>query len=350
MFGLNRGGFNLTRGLVILAVLLVPLVVLGLIKKDEYWLSVSFGALLVGLSDPGGAMRQRTAKMASIALIGALLTALGFGIGAKDWWWAVLAAFAVTLVAGLAIRFGVNRFIAGALLNIWFVLAIGLVATYHHKGIHIHAWAQALAWLVGAVVWMAVLFIAWFVNGREPPPKPVPEIPGDISPRPLTRPIVAFSVLRALGMAVAVAIAYGFHLPNAYWMPLAAVIAMRPTLQESALFAEQRVAGALIGAVAAAVVLLTVDSKHALEALIVLLLAFGATIRMVNYAFYTALTAAAALIALDLPNPANVSAEVDRVLWTFAGVGIGVGVLLLAGLLSKRTAKTPPASSHPQPA
>jgi len=37
------------------------------------------------------------------------------------------------------------------------------------------------------------------------------------------------------------------------------------------------------------------------------------------------------------------------VLWTLCGVGIGVLVMLLAGLLVKRTAKAPPQQA-PQPA
>ena len=64
VFELDRKGFNLARGLVILAVLLVPLVVLGLIDKEEYWLSVAFGALLVGLAS-STASRSRTREISS---------------------------------------------------------------------------------------------------------------------------------------------------------------------------------------------------------------------------------------------------------------------------------------------
>jgi hypothetical protein len=39
------------------------------------------------------------------------------------------------------------------------------------------------------------------------------------------------------------------------------------------------------------------------------------------------------------PNLANLGHEARRVLFTFADVGIGVIVMLLAGLLTKRTAK-----------
>jgi hypothetical protein len=40
---------------------------------------------------------------------------------------------------------------------------------------------------------------------------------------------------------------------------------------------------------------------------------------------------------LDLPHPSNYAAEGYRLLWTLCGVGIGVLVMLFAGLLAKRT-------------
>ena len=67
-----------------------------------------------------------------------------------------------------------------------------------------------------------------------------------------------------------------------------------------------------------------------------------------NYAFYCAALAATVLIADDLPHPTDLADEGRRVLFTFAGVGIAVIVMLLAGLLQKRTAKTaPPAPAAP---
>jgi fatty-acid desaturase len=55
--------------------------------------------------------------MGPVALVGALLTALGFGIGDGALEFVVLAAFAVTLVGGLTVKFGLHRFVAGMLLN-----------------------------------------------------------------------------------------------------------------------------------------------------------------------------------------------------------------------------------------
>lgn len=42
-----------------------------------------------------------------------------------------------------------------------------------------HTWAQTLAWLAGAVLWIAVTFIVWLARGRKDQPQSVPKIPGD---------------------------------------------------------------------------------------------------------------------------------------------------------------------------
>ena len=188
----------------------------------------------------------------------------------------------------------------------------------------------------------------WLVHGRRAQPQPVAEIPGDISPRPLTRPLILFAVIRAVAVSIAVAIAFGLQLPNAYWMPIAAIIAMKPSLQQSTLVAEQRVAGTIVGAVVAALVLLAVDNRTALEVIVVVLLALAASIRTMSYTWYTAAVAGAVLIAADVSHPSNLTDEGRRILFTFAGVGIAIIVLLLAGLLQKRTAKpAPPAPQSP---
>jgi hypothetical protein len=160
----------------------------------------------------------------------------------------VLAAFVVTLLGGLAVKYGVHRFVAAYLLNAWFIIALGLptliaydLPTVFRSGlIHTEPWKQALAWLLGSAVWIVGTFIVWLAGGRKGVPQPVAEIPGDISPRPLTRPVILFAVIRAVAVSAAVAIAFGLQLPNAYWMPVAAIIAMKPDLQQTTFVAEQR--------------------------------------------------------------------------------------------------------------
>jgi uncharacterized membrane protein YccC len=162
-----------------------------------------------------------------------------------------------------------------------------------------------------------------------------------------------FAVLRALTVGATVALAFGLDLTHGAWMPVAAMVAMKPSLEQATLVAVQRLAGALIGAVAAALLLLVPTSEHGLklfsvlrglEVVALLLLMHGVAVRFWNYALYSAAIAAAVLILLDLPQPSDYAAEGYRMLWTLCGVGFAVLVMLLAGLLGRRSAAKNPAS------
>jgi hypothetical protein len=73
----------------------------------------------------------------------------------------------------------------------------------------------------------------------------------------------------------------------------------------------------------------------------------GVGIRFWNYALYCGAIAAAVLTLLDLTKPTNYGDEGYRILWTLCGVAIGVLVMLLAGLLARRSAKAPPQPAAP---
>jgi len=126
VFQLNRQGFNLRRGAII-AVILGLLIIVGVLPQDRrYFLTAIFAALSVAVSDPGGNYGYRVPRLAVVTVAGALLTALGFGIGGGAWGWVVLAAFVATGLAGLAVKYGLHRFVAAYLLKIWFIIALGL--------------------------------------------------------------------------------------------------------------------------------------------------------------------------------------------------------------------------------
>jgi fusaric acid resistance family protein len=357
VFELDPAAINWPRAVVVLDALLVVLVVFWAIGHEQYLLSAIFGVAFAALADPGGSYWHRAWHIGSFALIGGGLTALGFGIGGDAWGWLVLAAFAVTLVAGLAVMFGVHRFVAAYLLNIWFVITLAVAASFHQDA-HItsHTWAQVLAWVGGCALWVAVTFGGWLIRGRHDQPQPFAEIPGDTSRRKLTPPLIVFALIRAIVMAVTFALAFGLDLDHGYWMAFAAIVAMQASLDQSTVVAAQRLIGTLIGAAAAALLLLIPASVHGpqlvaitrgLEVVALVLIMHAVAIRFWNYALYCGAIAAAVLILLDLPNPSNFADEGYRVLWTLCGVGIGVLAMLLVGLLAKRTAKAPPRPTAP---
>jgi uncharacterized membrane protein YgaE (UPF0421/DUF939 family) len=186
----------------------------------------------------------------------------------------------------------------------------------------------------------------WLARGRTAQQQPVAEmIPGSTAPVPLTRQVIGYAVLRTVAITAAVAIAFGLHLPYADWMPVAALVAMQPSLQQSTMIAIQRVTGTVIGAAVSIVFLLTVDSKPALAVIIAIFAAIAGAIRTASFTWYSVAVAGLVLIALDLPHPSNLTDEGQRILFTFIGVAIAVAVTLLAQLLAKR--KAPPAQPAP---
>jgi len=359
VFQLNPGGLNWPRAVLFLDIALVPLVVFWAIGYEQYLLSALFGLLFCWLIDPGGSYGSRVSRIAGFGLIGAGVTALGFGIGGDAWGWLVLAVSLVTFVAGLAVTFGVHRFVAGMVLNIWFVVALAVEFSLHtHARVTSYTWAQVLAWAGGSALWIAVTFVAWLLGGREDRPQPIAELPGDTAVRRLTRPVIMFAVIRALAMGGAAALAFGLNLSYGYWIAIATMIAMKPDLGQSTLIAAQRLAGAMIGAAVAALLLLIPANlsglhlftvEHGFEIVALVFLMHGVATRFWNYACYTAAIAAGVLILVDLPQPSSFDAVGWRVLWTLTGVGIGLIVILLGGLLGRATARPQPQPQPPAP-
>jgi hypothetical protein len=358
VFQLNPAGPTWPRAVMFLDIALVPLVVVWAIGHPEYLLSALFGALFVWLADPGGSYGQRVARLAIYAAIGAGLTALAFGIGGDAWGWLVFAASAVTLVASLAVIFGVRRFVNAVILNIWFIIALAVAFGFHHSSHHItqYTWAQTLAWTGGAALWIVVSFFAWLISGRQDQPRPFTEFPGDTSRQKLTAAIVMFAVLRTVVVAGTSAIAFGADPSHGVWLVFSALVAMKPSLEQSTVFAMQRLSGTLIGAAAAMLLLLIPASVHGLhlvavtlglQAVALVILAHGAALRFWNYAIYYTCISAGVLTLIDVLEPSDYSAEGYRVLWVFCGVVIGVLVMLLAGLLAKRNAKEQPKAAPP---
>ena len=156
VFALDRSKVDVRRALLLLGELVVMLVVTWKLDAGPYFYSLAFGALFVGLIDPGGSFADRLWKLTAFAVAGAVLTAAAYAIGGEAWYWMVAAIFVVTLVSSLALRYGVHRFVAAMLLNVWFLIVLSLPAGFALAGEQSSLWWQAVAWLAGAGFWLAI--------------------------------------------------------------------------------------------------------------------------------------------------------------------------------------------------
>ena len=343
VFTLNSEGLNVSRGFAALVVLGLPSVVLIALDEKTYHLSFIFGVLFVAQSDPGGEWSDRLRPIVGVAAAGTVLTALGYALGDDAWGLVLVTVFVVTFLCGLALQFGVHTAIAALLVNIWFLVALGLPASFDASHVASSAWAQALAWLIGSTYYIAMAFLGWLVRHRRAGVAPFPEIPVDNASVKLTRPLVLFGAIRAATVGIAAVIPFALHLPNANWIPIATIVAMKRSLDDSALIAEQRVVGTIIGAVTAVILLFTIDNQQLLQVAIILSCAIATSIKGVNYALYTAAIAVWVLMSSDLTHPHDLAEEGRRVLFTFIGVGFAMVVQVIANPLQKRSAPaTPP--------
>ena len=339
LFTLKRDQFHAVRGLIGAAVVFVPLIALKAVGHEELWLSFSFGALFTYQCDLAAlnqAYATRVRWSAAFVLVGMLLTALGYLLGGAGWVLVALAVFVSTLLSYLAAAYGPHGAVAGVLLNIWFLIVLSTTAALGEPPAQTwsRAGPQVLAWLAGGVLWLPLSW-AWLRLQRAPQPSLPPPAQTKALGR-VSRPQATFAGLAALAVALATAVAWAFDIRNADWMPVAAIVAMKPSLEASVYVGGQRVAGTLVGAVLAAILLTIVDDRTLLIVLIVVLATVGGMVHDVSYALYCACISTEVLISLGLPHPGSLADNWQRVAWTLAGVAIALAVTYLADMAHKR--------------
>ena len=118
-----------------------------------------------------------------------------------------------------------------------------------------------------------------------------------------------------IAIAGSVALAFGLNLSHGYWLPIATIVALKPSLQQATLVSVQRVAGTLIGAAVAIPLLLIPANEHRLRLLAIthglqvialVLFMHAMAVRLWNYAVYCGAIAAAALLLVHRPSSSGV--------------------------------------------
>jgi Fusaric acid resistance protein-like len=333
LFTFDRKQFHPAEGPISATYLFLPLLVLKWLGHEELWLSFAFGAIYTRATyiavDDGAASSRRWSI--GFVLVGTVLTALAYLLGGANWIVVVLAVFVNTFLSYLPSAYSPHGATGGVLLNFWFLIALSTTSALGKPPSETWPLAgpQALAWLTGGAFWM-VFALVWraLFDWRPESYHPAPD--QNLSAGRISRPLVSFAGYAALAVASATAVAWGFHVPDADWMPLGALVAMKPKFDASVYIAGQRVAGALIGAILAALLLTLVSDRTILLVLIVVFVGIGNAVHDANYALFYACISTEVLISLGLPHPGDLAENWARVAWTLVGVGIAISVTFVA--------------------
>ncbi|GHO99965.1 hypothetical protein KSF_100130 [Reticulibacter mediterranei] len=320
---------NPVKGCYTALALFLPLVVLGLLGHVAFGGQVMFGALLTAFGNVGPFSRMQAKSLLMIAVGGAFMTALGRLIGGL-WWVEGIEIFLVVLLSGLLAAFGQAIAGVGSLLTIIFVLSLSTRAG------PATAWSSAVGFLLGG----ASLLVFALVFARLQAGHRIPENEAHSRIRPAlntlttrltwTSPLFRFSVLRALGAAVASGIGWVLSGPYPYWAALTVIICARPQKRASMVLILQNIVATLLGAVLAdlTIALVQSDLVRGLLAIPVTFLAF--TVKELNYVLHLFFLTNLILLVASIGH-----ADHAFIAWRVLAILIGSGIVLVITALNQ---------------
>lgn len=230
--------------------------------------------------------------------------ALGAAVSEQPW----LSGLAVGVTA-LATA-PANAYSAGMLM---LAPLITLVFAVTDRGL---AWWQAGFW--GVVGGLVGLGVARFLKYGKHPPKPLP-----------WNTAWRHAIVLALAAGGSIAIAELIGEPHAYWVTVTLLVALRPIPDERSAYAWPRIAGTLLGALLAVILVLLLPANLLMLAAIGCLLALAAYAMSANYFMQTVFLTPMLLLFMTSGDPAASAIELTlgRVFYTLIGAAL---VALLA--------------------
>jgi hypothetical protein len=264
------------------------------------------------------------------AVGGALMTTLGRLIGGL-WWVEVVEIFLVVFIGGLLSVYGRVAAVMGLLLTIPFVISLA------NRGGPATALPAAGGFLLGgAILMLFALLFAWLPSPRSQPSNEVRPNRSQLTLTTLaaqltsTSPLLRFSLLRAVGAAVAAGSAWIVGVPPLYWAALTVIICTQQDQKTSLIMALQNVIATYLGALLAAVVIAGMQNVLALELIVVAITFLAFTIKDLNDLLYLFFFTILILLLISI----GMSGQ-SLAVWRVVTILIGAGIVLVITFLSQ---------------
>jgi Fusaric acid resistance protein-like len=332
LFRSNSGATpNPVKGFYTALAMFLPLLILTMLGQHAFGVLVMTGALLTSFGDLGTSSHTQAWSLGMTAVGGALMTALGRLIGGP-WWVEVVEIFLVVFIGGLLSVYGRALAVMGLLLTIPFVSSLA------NRSGPVTARPAAGGFLLGGAILMlfALLFV-WLPSPRSTPRNevrqnrsqpPLTTLPAQLT---LTSPLLRFSLLRAVGAAVAAASGWILGGLPFYWAALTVIICTQQDQKASLRKALQNVVATYLGALLAGVVIAGVQNALVLELIVVTITFLAFTIKDLNHLLYLFFFTILILLLIS-HGMTGQSLAVWRVVTTLIGAGIVLVITFLSQL------------------
>jgi hypothetical protein len=255
---------------------------------------------VIGMIAAGGAM---TIGLGSFQQVGKsrlrpmLWTSLGMGVSS-------LSGSAVGHSGpGAMLNAGWVGFAAGLLLALgpgaaWVGLQCGiaaLVASGYPTGPSV-ALSRGLLLMTGGLAQTAVVFTCWHFRSPWKLPAASDPYPGLLPALRVLRKSLSpgtipcrFAIRLSLTLAIGAGLSYYLRLPNGYWVPMTALLVIKPDFQQTISRGLARVGGTIIGAILATLLVTELRPNLLMLAVLIVLFAWMAySIVLVNYGIFSA--------------------------------------------------------------
>lgn len=352
VFQVESAAVSLAKGVRTTAGIFLTLFLFYRLHSLSFGIPVALGVLILSYCDPGPRVPYaRRAKILSTStVLGALVFALGRSLG-SPWWLAVPAIFLATFFAGFFSVLG--RIPAAVSLTLCILFAVGL----GQGGGPQVALLSLAGFLLGGALLLFLVLLPWPLQrfrtarsalreNRVPQPEEAPPVLGErssltmiVSQMTLTSPLFRFNALKALGAALAASLGWGFGLLYPHWAAITEIIAVRPNWEASLTIIVQNVLATILGALVAALLIVSVQSPLVLILIIALNVVIGITLKEVNYAVYVFFITTILMLLLSLQTPGIPFIKL-RVVETLVGAAIALIVLIAGSGIEMRSSAT----------
>jgi uncharacterized membrane protein YccC len=321
---------NPVKGFSTALAMFLPLLVLTMLGQRAFGVLVMTGALLTSFGDVGTSYRTQAWSLGMTAVGGALMTALGRLIGGP-WWVEIVEIFLVVFISGLLSVYGRVAAVMGLLLTISFVISLA------NRGGPTTALPAAGGFLLGgAILMLFALLFAWLQSHRSTPRNEVrpnrsqPTRTTLTAQLTLASPLLRFSLLRAVGAAVAAGSGWILGGPPFYWAALTVITCTQQDQKASLMKALQNVIATYLGALLAGVLIASVQNALVLGLIVVAITFLAFTVKDLNYILYLFFFTILILLLISIATSGQ-----SLAVWRAVTILFGAGIVLVITFLGQ---------------